>query len=164
MIKFIDAGIADIATIREIAEKTWWPTYSKIISTEQIRYMLDNIYKSEVIKETMSNGSQHYVLLNTDLTSQGFASYGPRKEDPAVYKLHKLYVLPQNHGVGYGRMLIEEVKLRLLAKNIRILDLNVNRYNNAKTFYEKLGFSVIAEEDVPIGPYWMNDFVMRLRF
>jgi len=112
----------------------------------------------------MSNGSQHYIMLNTDSVSQGFASYGRRTEDPTVYKLQKLYVLPENHGRGYGRLLIDEVKRRLIAENIKTLDLNVNRYNNAKSFYEKLGFSVIAQEDVPIGPYWMNDFVMRLRF
>ena len=164
MIKFIDAGKSDVPTIQDIAEKTWWPTYSKIISKEQIRYMLDTIYNSEAINESMSNGSQHYILLNTNSVSQGFASYGRRKEDPTVYKLQKLYVLPENHGLGYGRLLIDEVKRRLIDENIRILDLNVNRYNNAKSFYEKLGFSVIAQEDIPIGPYWMNDFVMRLRF
>jgi hypothetical protein len=41
------------------------------------------------------------------------------------------------------------------------LDLNVNRYNKAKSFYEKMGFAVAYEEDIPIGKYWMNDFVMR---
>ncbi len=71
---------------------------------------------------------------------------------------------PENQGNGYGRLLIEEVKRRLIIENIRILDLNVNRFNKAKEFYEKMGFSVLREEDVPIGPYWMNDFVMRLQF
>jgi len=164
MIQFTDAAITDVPTIQDIAEKTWWPTYSKILSKEEIRYMLDTIYKTETIIESISNGSQHYILLNANSVSHGFASYGRRKEDPTVYKLHKIYVLPESHGLGYGRLLIDEVKRRLINENIRILDLNVNRYNNAKSFYEKLGFSVIAHEDVPIGPYWMNDFVMRLRF
>lgn len=164
MIKFIDAGTDDIPVIQGIAEKTWWPTYSEIVSKEQIRYMLDTIYKREKIIETMIDGSQHYILLNIDSIPEGFAAYGPRKEDPSVYKLHKLYVLPENHGKGYGRLLIEEVKRRLKSEKIGILDLNVNRYNNAKNFYERLGFSVIAQEDVPIGPYWMNDYVMRLQF
>ena len=164
MIKFIDAGIADIPTIQDIAEKTWWPAYSQIVTKEQIRYMLDTIYKAEKISETMVDGSQHYILLNNDFVSEGFAAFGRRNEDPAVYKLHKLYVLPQNHGKGYGRLLIEEVKRRLKSEKIGILDLNVNRYNDAKNFYEKLGFSVIRQEDVPIGPYWMNDYVMRLQF
>jgi hypothetical protein len=24
-----------------------------------------------------------------------------------------------------------------------------------------MGFAIAYEEDIPIGPYWMNDFVMR---
>jgi len=164
MAKFIDAGIPEIPVIQDIAERTWWPTYSKILSKEEIRYMIDALYSSEAISETISNGSQRYILLADNSGPQGFASFGPRKEDKQVAKLHKVYVLPENQGNGYGRLLIEEVKRRLIIENIRILDLNVNRFNKAKEFYEKLGFSVLREEDVPIGPYWMNDFVMRLQF
>jgi ribosomal protein S18 acetylase RimI-like enzyme len=47
---------------------------------------------------------------------------------------------------------------------MHVLDLNVNRNNQAKHFYEKIGFNVIREEDIPIGPYWMNDYVMRIEF
>jgi diamine N-acetyltransferase len=164
MVKFIDAGIPEIPVIQDIAERTWWPTYSKILSEEQIRYMIDALYSTETISETMSNGSQRYILLTDNSGPQGFASFGPRKENQQVAKLHKVYVLPENQGNGYGRLLIEEVKRRLIFENIRILDLNVNRFNKAKEFYEKMGFSVLREEDVPIGPYWMNDFVMRLQF
>lgn len=164
MIKFIDAGINDIPFIQDIAEKTWWPAYSEILTKEQTRYMLDTIYNTEAISETISNGTQRYILISDDSVIQGFASFGRRKEDPTVFKLHKLYVLPNNHGRGYGRLLIDEIKQRLIKENVRTLDLNVNRYNKAKAFYEKLGFLVIAEEDVPIGPYFMNDYVMRLQF
>ena len=62
---------------------------------------------------------------------------------------------------GYGKTLINQVISNTLAAGVRTLDLNVNRYNNAKTFYEKMGFEVAYEEDIPIGKYWMNDFVMR---
>jgi diamine N-acetyltransferase len=41
------------------------------------------------------------------------------------------------------------------------VDLNVNRHNKAKSFYEKMGFVVAYEEDIPIGSYWMNDYAMR---
>jgi len=154
----------EIPAIQDIAEKTWWPTYSRILSKEEIRYMIDVLYSTETIGETMSNGSQHYVLLTDNSGPQGFASFGRRQENQQVAKLHKIYVLPENQGKGYGRLLIEEIKRRLTKENIRILDLNVNRFNKAKDFYEKMGFSVLREEDVPIGPYWMNDFVMRLQF
>jgi diamine N-acetyltransferase len=71
-------------------------------------------------------------------------------------------VLPENHGKGFGKILVDEVVRRVSLDGGQTLDLNVNRFNKAKHFYEKLGFKVIGEEDVPIGPYFMNDFVMRL--
>jgi hypothetical protein len=38
---------------------------------------------------------------------------------------------------------------------------NVNRYNNALAFYQKLGYEILKEEDIDIGEgFFMNDFVM----
>jgi ribosomal protein S18 acetylase RimI-like enzyme len=58
-------------------------------------------------------------------------------------------------------VLINEVIRKTIEAGKQTLDLNVNRYNKAKSFYEKIGFRVVYEEDVPIGKYWMNDYVMR---
>jgi GNAT superfamily N-acetyltransferase len=164
MIKIENASVKDIPIIQQIAEETWWPTYSPILPKEQIRYMLDAIYSGEVLQEVMQNASQKFILLIDEKGPQGFASYGRRSNDLQVYKLHKVYILPANHGKGYGTLLIDEVKRRIADLHSYTLDLNVNRYNPAKSFYEKIGFRIIGEEDVPVGPYWMNDYVMRLEF
>ena len=43
-----------------------------------------------------------------------------------------------------------------------MLELNVNRHNDAFHFYTKLGFSISKEEDNDIGEgYFMNDYVME---
>lgn len=157
----LHASLHDIPTIRSLAEETWWPTYSSIISVEQIRYMLDTIYGVEELTRVMKNGSQTFILLSDENGSQGYASYGLRPENPEICKLHKLYVLPENHGKGYGKMLVDEV-VRRMVPGVKYLELNVNRDNKAKDFYERIGFKILREEDVSIGPYWMNDYVMRL--
>ncbi|MEX2234148.1 MAG: GNAT family N-acetyltransferase [Cyclobacteriaceae bacterium] len=164
MFNISEATEKDIPAIIDIAEKTWWPTYSSIISSEQIGYMLNAIYAPQILQKEMVDGSRIYLLLIDQGGLQGFASFGKRPEDPAVYKLHKLYVLPHNQARGYGRALIDEIKSRLLKENIHILDVNVNRSNPARSFYEKSGFKPIREEDILVGPYWMNDFVFRLEF
>jgi diamine N-acetyltransferase len=162
VVKILEASPHDIPAIRSMAEETWWPTYSSILGIEQIRYMLDAIYSAEALQQVMENGSQTFIILHDENGHQGFAAYGPRPENPGISKLHKICVLPENHGKGYGKLLIEEVKKRITAIHSHTLDLNVNRYNKARSFYEKIGFKVIGEEDVPIGPYWMNDYIMRL--
>jgi ribosomal protein S18 acetylase RimI-like enzyme len=163
MIKVVNASVERIPEIQKIAEETWWPTYSQILTAEQLRYMLDTIYSKSSLSESMANGTQQFIVLEENDVVQGFASYGRRPENEMIFKLHKIYVKPGNQGKGYGKMLMDEVVDRIKQKQARALDLNVNRFNKAKTFYEKLGFSVIREEDVSIGPYFMNDYVMRLQ-
>ena len=159
-----EGHLKDIPLIADLAEKIWWHTYADIISGEQIRFMLDAIYSEKVLTDVMETGEQKFLLIYEKDNPQGFASFGLRPEDPLVHKLHKIYVLPQTQGKGYGRRLIQEVIQLIKEKGMHILDLNVNRHNQAKNFYEKLGFNVIRKEDIPIGPYWMNDYVMRIEF
>lgn len=162
MIQCVDASIQDIHTIQDLAERIWWPTYSPILEEHQIRYMLDTIYSLPALTEVIMDGSQKFILLLNENIPEGFAAFGPRREDYSIYKLHKIYVLPHNHGRGFGKLLIEEVKKRIRTEGATALDLNVNRTNPARLFYEKVGFQIIREEDVPIGTFWMNDYVMRL--
>ena len=153
----------DIGIIQDIAEATWWPTYSPLLTEIQIRYMLDAIYSIEALTKALEKDDQNFLILEDENGAQGFASYGSRKENPAITKLHKLYVLPGNQKKGYGKLLIDQVIAKARLNKSNQLDLNVNRFNKAKTFYERIGFKVIREEDVPIGPYWMNDYVMSLK-
>ncbi len=155
------ATIADVETIQQIADITWWATYSPIIEDEQISFMLNEIYSADKLRHQLQTNEQFYLLLIENEKAVAFAGYAPREENPDIYKLHKLYCLPETQGKGYGKILIDAVAQKMLEAGKNTLDLNVNRYNKAKTFYEKMGFSVAYEEDIPIGIYWMNDYVMR---
>ncbi len=155
------ANVNDVETIRIIAEQTWRVAYAEILQTEQLDYMLREIYSAEKLTSQLGDGSQSYLLLIEDEKPVAFAGYSPREENPEVYKLHKLYCLPETQGKGYGKILINEVAAKTIEAGKHTLDLNVNRHNKAKNFYEKMGFKVIYEEDVPIGKYFMNDYVMR---
>lgn len=162
MILIKNATESDIPLIRSLAEKVWWPTYRKILRDEQIQFMLESIYSEKSLAEGMRNG-EVFALLHDKNGFEGFVSYAPWKETASAWKIHKLYVLPENHGSGYGRKLVQEVFSRARAAGMTSVVLNVNRYNPAFTFYKKLGFSILREEDIPIGMYWMNDYVMSIQ-
>ncbi|MDQ2656577.1 MAG: GNAT family N-acetyltransferase [Bacteroidota bacterium] len=164
MFKIFQASEDDVPAIIAMAEGTWWPTYLKILSREQIRYMLDTIYSPDLLRSQINSGTQTFLILSADGKPQAFASFEVHPYDEKVYKINRLYVLPNNQRKGYGAALVNEIKQRVSERNICTLDLNVNRFNPARHFYERIGFKVIREEDVPVGPYWMNDYVMRLEF
>jgi GNAT superfamily N-acetyltransferase len=155
------ATVEDVETIRQLADAIWRPSYGAILSPEQLNFMLAEIYSTEKITSQIIQDEQTYLLLIEGDDPVAFAAYSPREENADIYKLHKLYCLPSTQGKGHGKLLVERVCSDVLAAGKNILELNVNRYNPSKHFYEKLGFTVKYEEDIPIGPYWMNDYVMR---
>lgn len=155
------ANVSDVETIRQLANEIWWDCYAPILEPEQITYMLAEIYSAERITEQLWNGTQTYLLLLEEDQPVAFAAFSPREENPHIYKLHKLYCLPEKQGKGYGKALLNAVIENVKEAGKHILELNVNKYNKAKAVYEKAGFKVIYKEDIPIGPYFMNDFVMR---
>jgi GNAT superfamily N-acetyltransferase len=155
------ATLNDVETIRQIADKTWWEAYSAILENQQIAFMLADIYSVEKITVQVESNTQTYLILEEEMRPVAFAAYSPREEAPDIYKLHKLYCLPETQGKGYGKILINAVEQKTLEAGKTTLELNVNRHNKAKNFYEKMGFAVAYEEDIPIGMYWMNDYVMR---
>ena len=149
----------DIPTIIELAEATWEPTYRFIISKEQLEYMYRVIYTPASLRRQMREQHHWFFLAYVDGQPSGFASYSEKPE--GVYHLNKIYILPSHQGQGLGQRLIQAVENAARQAGGRALELNVNRHNPALNFYERQGFAQHREEDIPIGPYWMNDFVLR---
>lgn len=157
--RIVSATISDIPTIIKLAEAIWHPTYAKILSEDQIVYMFDHIYNETSLRKQIEQEGHQFLILYLNNEPVGFAAYSETGEH--IFKLHKLYVLQAFHGKGLGKVLIQQVEQVARRLSGCILELNVNRNNPAKDFYEKLGFTVYQEADIPIGPFWMNDYVMR---
>jgi len=153
------ATIGDIPLIRGLSLKVWPDTYRSILPGSQIDYMMDLMYSEKALLEQMQKDIE-FLLVYDDEEPVGFAAYSPVSSK--VFKLHKIYVLRSQQGKGTGRFIIDKIIETIKHKGADALHLNVNRHNNAKGFYEKLGFTVIAEEDIDIGNgYFMNDYVME---
>jgi GNAT superfamily N-acetyltransferase len=153
------ATAEDIPLIRELCFKVWPQTYASIVSQEQIDYMLDKMYSSPSLQKQMDTGSQ-FILVYDEADPVGFASYFEKA--PSVYKLDKIYVLLSQQGKGTGKFVIGYIINEIKQRGATSLQLQVNRYNKAKDFYEKMGFAVIDEKDFDIGQgFFMNDYVME---
>jgi GNAT superfamily N-acetyltransferase len=158
-IRLVD--LDDINTIGFLAQQIWPPTYKDILSPEQLQYMLNLFYSPNSLRRQIVKDKHQFLLLEEEDEPIGFASWSPGGEE-GVWKLHKLYVLPGRQGKGLGKTMLEFIYGEIRPQGARALRLNVNRHNKARQFYEKMGFSVIREEDVAIGRnYFMNDFVME---
>jgi len=156
----VKASQKDIPLIQQLTYAVWPQTYKDILTPEQDDYMLNMMYSVNALTKQMNEGHQFIFVKEADQFI-AFASYAYYK--PFVYKLHKIYALPDQQGKGIGKFIISYIAAEIKPLGATALQLNVNRYNKAKGFYEKLGFKVICEEDIDIGNgYLMNDYVMEL--
>ncbi|WP_298734009.1 GNAT family N-acetyltransferase [uncultured Chitinophaga sp.] len=156
-----EATTTDITLIQELTERIWRPTYQHILSAEQIDYMIDLMYSTASLRRQMEALEHQFILLYDGTTAIGFAAYSTT-DAAGIYKLHKIYLDGGYQGKGVGKFLINAVITRVKAQQGHILELDVNRHNKARHFYEKQGFVVVKEKDTDIGQgYLMNDYVMQ---
>jgi len=164
MITISKATITDIPIIQEIAYKTWPVAYGQILSTAQLDYMLEMMYSSETLNENITNKGHLFLLAKGSSSCLGFASCEHRYLDKNTTRLHKLYLLPEAQGKGIGKLLLDEVIFLAKENHSEKLSLNVNKFNKAFIFYKKMGFEIVAEEDLEIGNgYLMEDYKMELK-
>ena len=161
------ATLSDRTLIRSISERTWPSTYGHIISQEQINFMLDWMYSDASLEKQMNTGCAFYIA-NLNGEDIGFCSVSPddeKVEGSKAHKLNKLYVLPSAQGTGAGKALLNKSIEVAKAAGSSSIFLQVNKHNDAYSFYLKQGFIKEGEFKFDIGNgFYMDDYVMRLQF
>jgi ribosomal protein S18 acetylase RimI-like enzyme len=148
--------------IQELTYKIWPVAYGEILSNEQLDYMLHKFYETSYLESQIDNG-QVFLLAEENGIHYGFASYELNCNNSNKTKIHKLYVLPETQGKGLGKQLVVYIKGIAKEHQNEAVFLNVNRFNKALSFYEKLGFTNIETIDIEIGNgYLMEDYIMEI--
>ncbi|PWB22939.1 GNAT family N-acetyltransferase [Flavobacterium sp. HTF] len=161
MITISEAGLSDIKIIQEITNITWPITYCEILSQTQLDYMLGLFYSEEALSKQIGNKEQLFYLISDSESTIGFIGIEHNYKNEAITKIHKIYLLPETQGKGYGKIVFESIEKLALENNSAALLLNVNRFNTALNFYKKLGFEIKETVDIEIGNgYLMEDYVM----
>lgn len=147
--------------IQYIVDRTWPVAYGEILSKAQLDYMIALFYSLEALNKNVENGHQFYFAKENGVVL-GFLGIEHHYKGNPVTRIHKIYMLPESQGKGVGKLLIEKASELAKENHSEKLSLNVNRFNPAIHFYEKLGFENIGSEDVEIGNgYLMEDFMME---
>lgn len=162
MFSIITANEEHYSIIHSLAHRTWPHTFGKILTQEQIDYMLNWMYSISSLKEQVEKKGHTFILVKNETDFLGYASFELNYNNSQNTKLHKIYVLPECQGTGAGKLLMDEVIKRTARAGNKNLLLNVNRENPALGFYKKKGFEIIKTEDIDIGNgFFMNDYVME---
>jgi ribosomal protein S18 acetylase RimI-like enzyme len=157
------ATVADAPLIQHLAEEAFPATYRNILTPEQIAYMMEWMYSLESLERQMTVEGHRYYVATADGESVGYVSI--RQESKDLFHLEKIYVLPSWQGRGVGSRLFAHALAAIRAQHPRAcrMELNVNRYNSARAFYERQGMKIVRVGDFDIGGgFFMNDYIMGL--
>ena len=150
----------DLELVHRLAVEIWWPTYHAILPADQITFMLEDMYSVEALEQQFSEGLR-FVLAESEGRPVGFMGFINAGGPEGIFRLEKLYILPSEQGRGTGRALIGYANDLALKDGAKILELNVNRSNPAFIFYQRAGFTIYREADIPYHRYVLNDYIMR---
>lgn len=157
-------GKDELVIVHELAHQIWPVAYREMISSEQMAYMLEWMYSLPSLHHQISSGHHFFIITDENHHPAGYASFSlsdNHSDITPIYYLHKLYVLPHLHKIGFGKMLLEHIVALIAEHTDGMLMLNVNRNNNAIGFYQKMGFTIMEEVDNEIGNgFYMNDYIM----
>lgn len=157
---------ADFETVARLAEVIWRSHYTKIIGSAQVSYMLAERYTPEKLRLYLNADDRWLMLLRADSPTGsraiGYCSYA-LPENAGEMKLEQLYLLPELHGKGLGRLMLRHVEEQARVRSRGTLVLQTNKRNvDAIAFYRKAGFTVREEAVFDIGNgFVMDDFVME---
>jgi ribosomal protein S18 acetylase RimI-like enzyme len=161
--EFREATTDDCTLINSIASQIWGPTYSHLMSADQLDYMFRMMYSPENLHRAMTEGGQQFLIFSHEGCDVGYVSYQTLPEHD--FYLQKIYLLPSLQGHGAGRQMLEMLleHLREIDPEARRLGLNVNRHNlRAVMFYLRSGFEIFSRRDHPIGDgYFMYDYILE---
>ena len=162
--KLISCKIEQLSIVINLTKQIWPIAYGQILSKSQLDYMIDTFYNETALRKQIEDKGHVFYLAQDDKDNYvGFVSYEINCE-PHKTKIHKIYVLPETQGTGVGKQLFTLVCANAKKENQTVVFLNVNKYNKAKQFYERLGFVITKEEVIDIGKnYIMDDYVMEVK-
>ena len=151
----------ELSRVRAIADDVWPKTFREILSPEQIVYMMKMMYAPDVMEHELFSGYS-FELLIVDGKDAGYMVYAPYDE-PGTMKLHKLYLLEEYQGKGYGQKMLQHVIEAAEDRGFSSVILAVNKQNlKAQKAYERFGFVQYKSVQIDIGNgFIMDDYWLR---
>ncbi|KIL34250.1 hypothetical protein SD71_20825 [Cohnella kolymensis] len=105
------AQLDDINGIRQVAKITWQSTYGSIYSQEFIHSFLEQAYSVNSLEMAVTRvktyNPRKFLVAEVDGGLVGYAQLS--EADNGVSELSRIYVLPEFHGQGIGRSLLNEL-------------------------------------------------------
>ena len=138
------ASRRDLEAVSKLLGTVWHHTYDAIYGADRVEEITAQWHSLSALEKNLAAPASEFLVADDGeiIAGVAFASQVTESE----VKLHQLYVLPQFHGKGIGKMLLEEVEESFFEAREFTLEVEVQNAA-AISFYEKNGFVKTGEID-----------------
>lgn len=150
----------EIAALADLAFGIWHEYFIRIISREQIDYMIDKFQSVPAMTDQIQHQGYEYYFIHVDGAHVGYI--GVKQEERKLF-LSKFYMAKEHRGQGYASRVIEFLTALCKDRGLSAIWLTVNRHNDSTiAVYEKKGFKTVRTQVADIGNgFVMDDYVME---
>ncbi|GAA4165847.1 spermidine/spermine N(1)-acetyltransferase [Chryseobacterium ginsenosidimutans] len=161
------ASTEDLETIQNVGRETFYETFAKHNSEDEMQKYLDESFASEkLIKELNTPDSQFFIAWE-DENPIGYLKVNSGKsqtelQDENSIEIERIYVKSEYHGKKVGQILYDKALEIALQEKKKYLWLGVWEENvRAVNFYKKNGFVEFDKHIFKLGNEEQTDLMMR---
>ena len=159
----------DVLRLQEISRSTFFETFAKDNSEENMRYYLENNFSIEQLQKELNDPYSlfYFALEGPQVIGYLKINTGPHQtelKDENTIEIERIYVLQQYHGKNVGQLLLQQSFAVAQQQQVDTIWLGVWEHNpRAIRFYEKNGFTPFGKHDFLLGDDLQIDVLMKLK-
>lgn len=157
----------DLSTLQSVAKSTFIATYGTYNTPENMRVYLETHFSEKAIIAQLNDSEVQFFLAEQNDTIIGYikvnkGSAQTESDYPNTLEIERIYVIPEFHGKGHGRLLLQKAIEVAKEDHLDSVWLGVWDQNpKAIAFYERNGFSTFGVHEFLLGDDPQRDYIMK---
>jgi ribosomal protein S18 acetylase RimI-like enzyme len=167
LITITKALTEDLETIQNVGRETFYETFAKHNSEDEMQKYLDKSFASEKLTEELDNVDSQFFIAWEVENPIGYLKVNSGKaqtelQDETSMEIERIYVKSKYHGKKVGQILYDKALEIALQEKKKYLWLGVWEENvRAVNFYKKNGFVEFDKHIFKLGNEEQTDLMMR---
>jgi len=159
----------DAAMLSELGAKTFYDTYAKDNTPENIRLYITNSFSTEIQFNELSQARSLFLIAELEDKPVGYAKLRMNSRDEAVrgtkvVEIERIYAVQEHIGRGVGKELMQACINEARQRGCDSIWLGVWKKNpRAISFYKKWGFEEVGTHTFMLGEDPQEDFILELK-
>jgi ribosomal protein S18 acetylase RimI-like enzyme len=163
------ANLNDATLLSELGAKTFFDTFAKDNTTENIKQHLENSFSPEIQLAEISQSNTIFLIIESDAKAVGYAQLMLDSQEQFIkgrkpLEIRRIYASQEYIGRGVGKELMKASLAEAVERGCDCVWLGVWEKNpRAIDFYKKWGFAEVGTHVFNLGDDPQTDFIMELR-